>query len=100
MAALTSALGDIVGWIVGVVLMFIPTVITFVKHSSHKGTILKCQIALIVVDIVLAVVLWLLPILGIIGSIWSIVELVLWIYLICCAVTDKAPSLFAMIGIK
>lgn len=78
--------------IVSAVVNFIPTIIAYVKDNLNKAQELLYQIIVFVVSFLIGLVLWLLPkifIFKLIGDIWGIIVLGLWIYFLYCAFKDK-----------
>ena len=93
-------MNSVVNLIINLVITLIPAIIAYYKKNNNAKLILKCVIALEIVSFVIGLAASLISILGIVQSVWSIINLVLWIYLIICAVKDTKPTIFEMIGLK
>ena len=101
------ALGGILGFIIGIAIGFIPTIIAFLKGGYNKGQILKAQIIIVCINIAMNVVGYLVAKLGIIATIfsvistvWSLIALGLWIYMLIFAITGRELTLFSRFGIR
>ncbi len=92
------------GLITSLIIAAIPVVWAFYKKQENAGAVLKVSIITFVGGFVLGFVLGLLTavlsIFGILGSVWSVLSLVITVYIYYCAFANKPFEILEKLGIK
>lgn len=110
MAVVSTGIGLLLGFVIGLCISFLPSVLAVLRGNIYKGQVIKYQLIVIAINILVSIVVtsinavlkvkFIMIICAIGSGIWSIIAIVLWFYILINAVRDTEMTLLSRFGIN